>query len=344
VSETSRVTVKTDVMFGRGGGRELRCNLYLPSEPDAVPAELEPPGVAGSGVAGSGVAGSGVAGSGGAGSGVAGSGGVPGQQPGERTAVILVHGGGWRSGEPEQLHGYGILLGRAGFVCIAPEYRLLGESPWPAAIHDVKSAIRWVRAHAGELGVDPDRIVIEGNSAGGHLALLAAGTPGHPVLDGDDNLGVSSEVAAVIGVYAPSLFFQSRFERGGVPFLALTDSGDDAGAALASPRSHVGPDFPPTMLIHGTHDALVPLAATLTMHEALLAAKVPASMHIYAEQPHAFDRDQVFGRQCVAEMVLFLDHYVRNRAPSLRLGGTVLGATVLGATVLGATAEPMPAD
>src|SRR5687767_4110747 len=100
----------------------------------------------------------------------------PGDVPaGGAPAVLLVHGGSWRQGDRSQLKGYGILLGRAGYVCVAPEYRLLGEAPWPAAIEDVKAAIRWVRASASSLGVDASRIAVEGNSAGAHLALLAGG-------------------------------------------------------------------------------------------------------------------------------------------------------------------------
>ena len=93
--------------------------------------------------------------------------------------VLLVHGGGWRGGDRTQLRGYGLLLGREGYVCVACEYRLNPEATWPDHIHDVKAALRWMRANAGQLGVDPSRIAIEGNSAGAHLALLAAGTPNH---------------------------------------------------------------------------------------------------------------------------------------------------------------------
>ncbi|MDQ3106991.1 MAG: alpha/beta hydrolase, partial [Actinomycetota bacterium] len=176
--------------------------------------------------------------------------------------VVIVHGGGWRSGDRSQLRGYGILLGRAGYVCVAPEYRLLGESPWPAQIHDVKAALRWARASADELGIDPDRIAIEGNSAGAHLALVAAGTPGLAELEGEGgNAGVSTAVAAVAAIYPPTLFFDaaSGHAHGGLPLLALVEDGDVEAARLASPVHHVSADFPPTLLIHGTSDTTVPV-------------------------------------------------------------------------------------
>ncbi|HVF33458.1 MAG TPA: alpha/beta hydrolase [Acidimicrobiales bacterium] len=238
----------------------------------------------------------------------------PGVTPGSGApCVVLVHGGAWRSGDKTQLRGYGILLGRAGYVCVAPEYRLVGEAPWPAAIHDVKAVLRWARASADDLGIDPSRIAIEGNSAGAHLALLAAGTPGVAELEGEGgHPGVSTEVAAVAAVYAPVLFFDpaTGHSKGAIPLLALVDDGDAAAAQLASPVHHVSPAFPPTLLVHGTSDTTVPVSASVRMYEELVAAGVPADLHLYAEQPHAFDAQPSFGRQVAAEMLLFLDRYV----------------------------------
>ena len=74
-------------------------------------------------------------------------------------------------------------------------------------------------------------------------------------------------------------------------------------------------DFPPTMLIHGTADTTVPPLASIRMYEELVRAGVPVELHMYAEQPHAFDATPAFGRQCAAEMLLFLDRYVPARAP-----------------------------
>jgi len=238
----------------------------------------------------------------------------PGQAPTAPT-VLLVHGGGWARGDRTQLRSYGLRLGRAGYVCIAPEYRLTGESTWPAQIEDVKAAIRWARSNASELGIDPERIAVEGNSAGAHLALLAAGTPGFEAFEGQGgNARVSTAVAAAIGVYAPTLFSHGERARGAVPLGALVNGGSDEVAAGASPLTHVGPEFPPTMLVHGTSDTTVPPAASLQMYEALVGAGVAAELHMYAEQPHAFDARPEFGRQVANEMVLFLDRYLGPRS------------------------------
>jgi acetyl esterase/lipase len=266
-----RVTIREGVVFGTGGGRDLRCDVFTP------PGLVEP-----------------------------------------APAVLLVHGGGWRNGDRTQLRGYGILLGRSGYVCVACEYRLLPESPWPAQIHDVKAAIRWMRASAADLLIDPERIAIEGNSAGAHLALLAAGTPGLAGFEGDGgNPDTPSHVAAAIGFYAPTYFTAGAWQwgSGAAPLQALHEGGDDALATAVSPLTYVRPGYPPTMLIHGTADTVVHPLASLRMYEALTAAGVPAELHMYAEQPHAFDSTSAFGRQCAAEMLLFLDRYVRRDLP-----------------------------
>lgn len=264
---SDRVTVEPDVVFGSGGGRDLRCDIYHPP-----------------------------------------AGGAP--ETG-RPCVILVHGGAWRQGDRSQLRGYGIRLGMAGYVGVAIEYRLTPESPWPAQIHDVKASIRWVRANAERLGIDPNRIAIEGNSAGAHLALLAAGATGADFEGDGGNPGVRTGVKAVIAVYPPVLFAHGERLAGSVPLAALSAAADLEVARSASPLSFVGPGFPPTMLVHGTADEVVPAKGTLLFYEALIKARVPVEMHIYAEQPHAFDAAPVFGRQVAAEMRLFLDRYLR---------------------------------
>ncbi len=94
----------------------------------------------------------------------------------KRSAVILLHGGGWSGGHRSEMHRYARQLRQRGFLAIAAEYRLTSEAPWPAQILEVKDVIRWVRDNAAWLRVDPDRIALQGFSSGGHLALLAAGT------------------------------------------------------------------------------------------------------------------------------------------------------------------------
>ena len=222
--------------------------------------------------------------------------------------VLLVHGGGWSEGDRTQLKGYGILLGRKGYLCVACEYRLTGEAPWPAQLHDVKAALRWMRANAASLGIDANRIVVEGNSAGGHLALMVGGTAGMPELEGDGgNAGVTTGVAGVIAFYPPTGLEARHW--GGLPSL-FGPAAPPETLRTASPLTYARAGFPPTLLIQGNADTVVPATEATTMYEALHEAGVPVELHMYAGQPHAFDADPLLGRQCADIMALFIDRLV----------------------------------
>ena len=226
-----------------------------------------------------------------------------------RPAVVLLHGGAWRMGNKNVMQGYGERLARAGFVGVASEYRLTPEAPWPAHIHDTKAAIRWTRAHASELSIDPNRIAILGRSAGGHLALLAAGTPGLEAFEGSGgNPGVDTSVQAAVGIFPPTrIYFGEGRERGSSPARSLLgDTATRDGADLASPLSHVTDTYPPTFLLHGTADKTVPPSASMVMYEALVAAGVPVELHMYASQPHGFAGRPDFLDLCAAEIAHFL--------------------------------------
>ena len=264
--QTGRVTVEYDVVFGRGGGRDLKCNVYMPP-----------------------------------------------QQGSARPAVLLIHGGGWVSGDRSQLHGYGILLGRIGYVCVATEYRLAGEAKWPAQLHDVKAALRWMRANAGRLGIDPGKISVEGNSAGAHLSLMMAGTQNVAVFEGEGgNAGMPTDVAASVAFYAPAqLYAPGQPLREELSFLFGRGYSMETARA-ASPIEYASAAFPPTLLITGNRDELVPDEASFRMYRALIDAGAKAELHVYADAPHAFDATPEFGRQTAAIMALFLDRYVAN--------------------------------
>ena len=206
-------------------------------------------------------------------------------------AVLIVHGGGWSRGSKDMLAEACKALARQGFVVMAPEYRLTGEAPFPANIHDVKRAIRWAKSNAADLGFDPDKLCLEGHSAGAHLVLLAAGTPDDVRLDPPEGLGgVSTRVAAVCAIYPPTLFHTGEARpSGSLPARVLpgADASDEA-AALASPIEHLGPDYPPAMLLHGDADKVVPVSASRRFEERLRAVGGKVDLHIYAGLPHGF--------------------------------------------------------
>jgi acetyl esterase/lipase len=205
--------------------------------------------------------------------------------------VIIAHGGGWSRGSKEMVAEHARALAGQGFVAMAQEYRLTGEAPFPANIHDVKRAIRWARAHARELGFDSERLCLEGHSAGAHLVLLAAGTPNEARLDPPEGTGgVSARVAAVAAIYPPTLFHLGEARpSGSLPARALPGADASAeAAALASPMTHVTADYPPAMLLHGDADKVVPVSASRRFEERVRAEGGKVELHIFAGLPHGF--------------------------------------------------------
>jgi acetyl esterase/lipase len=210
---------------------------------------------------------------------------------GNGAAVLLLHGGGWSRGSKDMLAPHATALAEQGFVAIASEYRLTGEARFPAQIHDTKRAIRWVRSHAGELGFDPDRLCLEGHSAGAHLVLLAAGTPDDARLDPPEGAGgVSAAVAAVAAVYPPVLFYLGETRpSGGLPARSLPGADEsEESVRLASPIEHVTPALPPVMLLHGDADKVVPVSASRRYEERVRAVGGKVDLHIFGGLPHGF--------------------------------------------------------
>lgn len=240
--------------------------------------------------------------------------------------VLLLHGGGWERGDRKQLRAFGIHLAREGFVCVACSYRLKAEAPWPAPMSDVYAALRFIRRSAHSLAIDPERIAALGASAGGHLALLAAGG----AFGSTDGYGgdADSALRAVVAIFPPTLLSpRDALEDGAVPAFALLGDGDTPEASRqASPLHYVRPGFPPTLLLHGNADELVPAKASMRMYEALLEARVPAELHMVADQPHAYVLQRDFHRLSVQIIALFLRRYLGLR-PDVTLPSTVTGAT-----------------
>ena len=197
-----------------------------------------------------------------------------------RTAVILVHGGGWMLGERGMLAPLAAQFAKQGFLAVLVEYRLVREAAWPAQRDDVVAATEWVRANADRLGIEADRVVLGGASAGGHLALMATAA-----------LGGKASVSAVISLFSASeLTLEQPAPKGmfGAPQLVGPDASAEALAA-ASPLHQISADFPPVFLLHGGGDWMIDPQASINLYQKLVGLGVTAEMHIVA--PARWDKE-----------------------------------------------------
>ncbi|MFO1483805.1 MAG: alpha/beta hydrolase [Verrucomicrobiaceae bacterium] len=198
----------------------------------------------------------------------------------QRPAMVFFHGGGWTGGTPIQFTQHSDYLAMRGMVCIQVEYRLIkkGDSGPPIdCVHDAKSAMRWVRSHAGELGIDPNRIGAGGGSAGGHLAAFVGMVEG--LDDPADDLKISPKANA-LALFNP-----------------VFDNGPDQGWGHArvkehyqeySPAHNITSDDPPAIIFLGTQDKLIPVAVVERFKANMEKAGVCCVAKFYEGQGHGF--------------------------------------------------------
>jgi acetyl esterase/lipase len=197
-----------------------------------------------------------------------------------RPGMVIVHGGGWRGGDKggglwRQLP---IEFAKRGYVAISVNYRLTDEAPSPAQIHDVKAAVRWLRANAARLKLDPNRLGAYGNSAGAHLVSILGLVKTSDGLEGDGpNQEESSQVQAVLASATPTDFapwLESAQYPGSAldPLFAGPEETKAERVRQASPITYARADAPPFLLIHGTADRTVPIVQSQRLADALRAA------------------------------------------------------------------------
>jgi len=193
--------------------------------------------------------------------------------------IVVIHGGGWRSGDKTRFANIASALAEQGFAAACIGYRLLPEVEFPAPVVDCKAAVRWVRANAAKHGLDPDRIGAIGGSAGGHLVAMLGTSTTVAKLEGDGgNAGVSSRVHAVVAMATPADMTRNA-ERNKL---------DKELAVLISPVTHVSKDSAPVLLLHGTEDTLVPMAQSELLLEKYQKAGASAELVKIEGGPHAF--------------------------------------------------------
>ena len=247
---------------------------------------------------------------------------LPELPPGPAPVLLFVPGGAWVQGT-RVLQGHTLLshLVKRGWVCLTMDYRVSPLHRWPRQIADVNAAIAWARANADQFGGDREFVTIAGCSAGGHLAALAALTPGDPAFRGELAEDADTTVDAVVGIYgrydwedrstATRRSFQDFLER---VVVRRSQSRHPEVYEAASPMARIHRDAPPFFLIHGERDTLIPAAEARAFHGALSA--VSDNVTRYSEIPwagHAFDLvDSSHARRCAVESAEFLTE-ARNR-------------------------------
>ena len=210
--------------------------------------------------------------------------------------IVWVHGGAWRSGSKKDMP-LGKLV-EEGYAVASVDYRLSTQAKFPAQIHDLKAAIRFLRGHGSEWRLSTKKTLMAGDSAGGHLAALVGVSNGHAELEGEagNDRAQSSDVQGVISFYGGAnltTILQQSTPHGlsvRVPALELLLGGQPedvpALARLASPVFHVDRRDPPLLLLHGDQDPQMPINQSLELWGAYQKVKAPVQLEVVPGAAH----------------------------------------------------------
>ncbi len=208
-------------------------------------------------------------------------------KPGQKfPAVVIIHGGGWSGGDKRAAReiNIGTTLALNGYVGLSINYLLAlqgGTEPtWPQNLHDCKTAVRWLRANAARLNIDPERIGAIGGSAGGHLATMLAITG--PELD-PPGAG-SCRISCAVDLYGPVLWLTQR----DIAMFRKTRAEAPELYRQGSPLTHVDKNDPPVLILHGTADKTVAVADSEALAAAMKDAGAPHELVIIPDAPHSF--------------------------------------------------------
>lgn len=227
-------------------------------------------------------------------------------------AILLIHGGGWKQRQVEADRPLAERLALRGYVVAQVAYRLSTEAQYPAALHDCKAALRFMRAHAKEYKIDPDRIGCAGGSAGGHLSGLVGMTGGMKELEGEGgNPDQSTSVKACVVMAATMDLVTANTPKNNesaIMFFGLI-SKKSATYVEASPITHVSKASPPTLFIEGEKDTLK--IGRAEMQEKLRAAGVPTEIITLKSAPHPYWMSQPWLDQTAKAIGDWFDKYVK---------------------------------
>jgi acetyl esterase/lipase len=246
--------------------------------------------------------------------------------PTPQPLVICIHGGGWSGGDKQEMLQTALGLAKVGYCVANVEYRLAPKNVFPAAVIDVKTAMNYLRAHASELNINPDRVGVLGSSAGGHLALIMATTTqdtGSMQASSSSKLTPVKVAISLAGPTDLSAPLPENSVRVVENFLGKTRRENPALCRDASPIIYVNKFSPPMLFIHGDKDEVVPCEQSVTMLAACNKAGVPSELITLHGRGHSDGGDEKENEAAIRRMVEFLQKYLK------RPGDTGCGANRL---------------
>ncbi len=234
-------------------------------------------------------------------------------------AVVLIHGGGWRSGDKNGFRRTALGYVAEGISAFSLNYRLSGVAPYPAAVEDCVAAIRYLRDHAEEYNIDPDRMAAQGGSAGAHLSLMMAFLEPEPDEVNAAGEPLKNRLVCAVSKCGPTDFTAGdgmHAERAAVAFLGGPREGREDVYAEASPVTHVSSDDPPVLLVHGTDDHTVPYSQATILKARCEQVGVPVELIAVEGGGHGLkggDREEI--RQATERIREFVLEHLRGSAP-----------------------------
>ena len=225
--------------------------------------------------------------------------------------LIFIHGGSWTKGKRSDYLPYLIDYAEKGYITATVSYRLSQVAPFPAAVEDVKCAVSWLRSHAEEYMIIPEKIAVIGGSAGAHLAMMLAYSDENEFSE-ECTENISSKVQAVVNLYGPvDLTTEYARNAGAVKkFLGTTYQENPEIFVSSSPKTYISSEDPPTLTFNGTLDSLVPVSQADSLNVWLNKAGVYHDYHRLKGWPHTMDISEKVNEYCQYYMDIFFKKYL----------------------------------
>ena len=232
--------------------------------------------------------------------------------------VLVIHGGGWRAGNKADVRSILDEFAKRGYVAISPQYRFCPEHRFPAQVHDVKAAVRWLKSRAKDYKVDASHLGAVGFSAGAHLSMMLGVTSAADGLEGEAPADApDTKIQAVVNYFGPTDLAASDVPDVTKPIVNEFIGGDSKEKAKefaqASPLTFVTKDDAPILSFQGTKDPLVPHTQATKLADAQTAAGVPGRVELLLGAGHGWGGDDL--KHTMSESFIFFDKYLKPAKP-----------------------------